>query len=71
LGFVYRPVHNDRLNALVKYTYFYNVPTTDQLTLRSVAAEVIQKSQVAAFDLNYDLKRGGRSAASTHTATAK
>jgi flagellar motor protein MotB len=55
LGFAYRPVHHDRLNALVKYTYFYNVPTTDQLTLRSVAAEFIQKSHVAAFDLTYDL----------------
>ena len=28
LGYAYRPVDNDRLNALVKYTYFYNVPTT-------------------------------------------
>ena len=55
LGFAYRPVSHDHLNALVKYTYFYNVPTTDQLTLRSTAAEFIQKSQVAAFDLTYDL----------------
>ena len=31
VGYAYRPVRNDRLNALVKYTYFYNVPTTDQL----------------------------------------
>jgi flagellar motor protein MotB len=55
LGFAYRPVRNDRLNALVKYTYFYNVPTTDQITLNSLAAEFIQKSHVAAFDLTYDL----------------
>jgi flagellar motor protein MotB len=55
LGFAYRPVRQDRLNALVKYTYFYNVPTTDQLTLRGTAAEFIQKSQIAAFDLTYDL----------------
>ena len=28
LGYAYRPVSHDRLNTLVKYTYFYNVPTT-------------------------------------------
>jgi hypothetical protein len=55
LGFAYRPVSHDRLNALVKYTYFYNVPTTDQITLKSMTAEFIQKSHVAAFDLTYDL----------------
>jgi hypothetical protein len=57
LGFAYRPVYHDRLNALVKYTYFYNVPTTDQITLRNTAAEFIQKSHVVALDLNYDLTR--------------
>jgi hypothetical protein len=55
LGYAFRPVRHDRLNALVKYTYFYNVPTTDQITLRGTAAEFIQKSHVAAFDLTYDL----------------
>jgi hypothetical protein len=55
LGYAFRPVRHDRLNALVKYTYFYNVPTTDQVTLRSTAAEFIQKSHVAAGDLTYDL----------------
>jgi flagellar motor protein MotB len=55
LGYALRPVRNDRFNALIKYTYFYNVPTTDQLTQRSIAAEFIQKSHVAAIDLDYDL----------------
>jgi len=55
LGYAFRPIRHDRLNALLKYTYFYNVPTTDQITLRSTAAEFIQKSNVAAFDLTYDL----------------
>ena len=55
LGYAFRPVRHDRLNALVKYTYFYNVPTTDQLTQRSIAAEFIQKSHVGAIDLTYDL----------------
>jgi flagellar motor protein MotB len=55
-GFAYRPVRNDRLNALTKYTYFYNVPTTDQVTLKDSLAEFIQKSHIASFDLTYQLK---------------
>jgi len=55
VGYGYRPVRHDRLNALVKYTYFYNVPTTDQISLQNVAAEFIQKSHIAAVDLTYDI----------------
>jgi hypothetical protein len=55
VGYAYRPVRNDRLNALAKYTYFFNVPTTDQVTLQDTAAEFIQKSHVASVDLGYDL----------------
>jgi flagellar motor protein MotB len=55
IGYGYRPVANDRLNALAKYTYFYNVPTTEQVTPTSSAAQFVQKSHVAALDLTYDL----------------
>jgi hypothetical protein len=55
VGYAYRPVHNDRLNALVKYTYFYNVPTTDQLGLQQTATQFLQKSHIAALDVDYDL----------------
>ncbi len=55
IGYAYRPVMNDRINALAKYTYFFNVPTTDQVTLQDTAAEFIQKSHVAAVDVTYDL----------------
>jgi flagellar motor protein MotB len=55
LGFGYRPVDHDRLNALVKYTYFYNVPTTEQIGLQNVAADFIQKSHIAAIDITYDI----------------
>jgi flagellar motor protein MotB len=55
IGYAYRPVRNDRLNALVKYTYFYNVPTTDQFGLQNIATEFLQKSHIAALDLTYDL----------------
>ena len=54
-GYAYRPVRHDRLNALVKYTYFYNVPTTEQISLQNIAAEFIQKSHIAAVDVTYDI----------------
>ena len=55
IGYGYRPVDNDRLNALAKYTYFYNVPTTEQVTPTNTLAQFIQKSHIAALDLTYDL----------------
>jgi len=55
IGYAYRPIENDRLNALVKYTYFYNVPTSNQITLQNIAAEFIQKSHIAAVDVSYDI----------------
>jgi flagellar motor protein MotB len=55
VGYSYRPVRHDKLSALAKYTYFFNVPTTDQVTMQNTAVEFIQKSHIAAFDLSYDL----------------
>jgi flagellar motor protein MotB len=55
VGYAYRPVRHDRLSALAKYTYFYNVPTTDQVTMQNTAVEFIQKSHIAALDLSYDV----------------
>ena len=55
LGYAYRPVQNDRLNALLKYTYFRNVPTTAQVSPQGVSAEFMQKSHIAAVDVTYDL----------------
>jgi flagellar motor protein MotB len=54
-GYAYRPIRHDRFNALVKYTYFYNLPTTDQISLQNIAAEFIQKSHIAAVDVSYDI----------------
>ncbi len=55
LGYAYRPINHDRLNALFKYTYFYNLPTVDQVTIENTAAEYIQKSNILSLDLSYDL----------------
>jgi flagellar motor protein MotB len=57
VGFAYRPVTHDKLNVLAKYTYFYNVPTTDQVILVDTPVEYIQKSHIAALDLSYDLTK--------------
>ena len=55
VGYAYRPVKHDRLNALAKYTYFFNVPTPDQVTLEDTSSEFLQKSHVTSLDLTYDL----------------
>jgi flagellar motor protein MotB len=55
LGYAYRPVSHDRLNVLAKYTYFYNIPTTDQLSVIGTPAQFIQKSHIASVDATYDL----------------
>jgi flagellar motor protein MotB len=55
LGYAYRPVRSDRVSALVKYTYFYNIPSSDQFTLQNVVADYIQKSHIAALDLTFDV----------------
>lgn len=54
-GYAYRPVSHDRLNALAKYTYFYNVPTSEQISAQNIAAEFIQKSHIASVDITYDI----------------
>jgi flagellar motor protein MotB len=55
IGYGYRPVQNDRLDVLAKYTYFYNLPTTGQVTLQGTAAQYIQKSHIASLDVTYQL----------------
>jgi hypothetical protein len=54
-GYAYRPVSHDRLNALLKYTYFFNLPTTDQALVRDISAQFVQRSHIASLDLTYDL----------------
>jgi flagellar motor protein MotB len=55
IGYGYRPVQSDRLDVLAKYTYFYNMPTTGQVTPQETAAQFIQKSHIAAVDVSYQL----------------
>jgi hypothetical protein len=55
IGYGYRPVQNDRLDVLAKYTYFYNVPAPDQVTPQNTLEQFIQKSHIASVDVTYDL----------------
>src|SRR6185369_186840 len=55
IGYAYRPVNNDRLNALFKYTFFVNVPAAEQFTGAGAAAGVLQRSHILSVDAMYDL----------------
>ena len=55
MGFAYRPVYHDRLNALLKYTYFYNVPPAGQVNGTNTASNFVQRSHIGSLDVMYDL----------------
>lgn len=57
LGYGYRPITNDRWNSLFKYTYFYNLPTAEQVTATNTSVDFIQKSHILSLDAIYDLTR--------------
>ena len=54
-GYGYRPVANDRLNVLAKYTYLYNMPSAGQMTVANTAAAFIQKDHIFSVDTLYEL----------------
>jgi len=55
IGAAYRPVRNDRFNALLKYTFFYNLPTVEQVALHDTSVEFIQRSRITSVDVSYDI----------------
>jgi hypothetical protein len=54
-GMAYRPVNNDRLNALFKYTFFYDLPTQGQANAATGLGDYAQKSHVLSADAAYDI----------------
>lgn len=59
IGAAYRPVDNDRWNTLIKYTYFYDLPSPGQLSPSSgvqttTVADYSQRSQVLSADTIWD-----------------
>lgn len=55
VGFGYRPVLNDRLNILSKYTLLYDLPSAQQVTPSGLTADYKQRSHIFAFDVMYDV----------------
>ncbi|WP_274626753.1 TonB-dependent receptor [Arvimicrobium flavum] len=55
LGYAYRPVDNDRLNALFKYTWLYDLPGPDQVDVNGSTYGPKQRSHILSADLVYDL----------------
>ncbi|MGB0721216.1 MAG: OmpA family protein [Gammaproteobacteria bacterium] len=55
LGAAYRPVDNDKLNGLIKYTYVENRPSPGQLDAAGNASTYQHRSHVFAIDTLYDL----------------
>lgn len=55
LGYAYRPVDNDKLNMLFKYTYLYDLPSPSALTTAGTLADYAQKSHILSVDAIYDL----------------
>jgi hypothetical protein len=54
----YRPVSNDKLNLLGKYTFLYDKASPDQLSARgNSSVDFAQRSHVFAFDATYQLSR--------------
>lgn len=55
LGFGYRPVLNDRLNALFKYTFLSDLPSPGQLSASGTVSTYEQRSHVLSVDGIYDV----------------
>lgn len=57
LGYAYRPVDNDRWNALIRYEYLSDLAPDDQLngTRTSSASDYDQRSHVISADAIYDI----------------
>lgn len=55
LGYAYRPVEHERLNALFRYSYLHDLPGADQVTVTGATEGPQQKSHILSFDVDYDL----------------
>ncbi len=56
LGYAYRPVDHDMVNALFRYTYLYDLPGNDQISgLSGSKNGPLQRSHIVSADVTYDL----------------
>ena len=56
-GIAYRPINNDRFNALFKYTYFRDTATFGQITAGGTTAAPKQRSQILSADFTFDINK--------------
>jgi hypothetical protein len=56
-GIAYRPVTNNRFNALFKYTYFRDTATFGQIAAGGTTAAPKQRSQILSADFTLDLNK--------------
>lgn len=57
LGYAYRPVENDRVNALLSYTYLDDMPGPDQVNVDGDVAGDRQRSHILNAAISYDLNQ--------------
>jgi hypothetical protein len=57
LGYAYRPVENEHLNMLLRYTYLHDLPGEDQVDSNGDTDGPQQRSHVFALAANYDLNQ--------------
>ena len=57
MGYAYRPIESDRLNALFKYTFLYDLPGVDQVTVNGTTNGPSQLSNILSADVTYDLNK--------------
>lgn len=56
IGYAYRPVDNNRLNALFKYTFLHDLPGNDQVSaITGTEFGPLQRSHILSVDANYKL----------------
>lgn len=57
IGYAYRPVDNDKLNALFKYNYLFDLPGPDQITVTGNDLGPAQRSHILSADFIYDINQ--------------
>jgi hypothetical protein len=57
VGYAYRPVDNDRLNALARYNFVYNTPTEGDEGYGDIIDGPAQRSHIFSVDATYDLTK--------------
>ena len=55
IGASYRPIDNDKLNLLFKYTYLYDLPGAQQVNTSGSTLGPAQRSHVLSIDAMYDV----------------